>query len=137
MKDDMAGNVPLEPSKPATDGPAAAAGNNKGCFLGCLGMTAVVIALAVSCSVAGGGDNDRAPSKYEAEVQCQDWVRDKLKAPSTAEFSETRSTGGPASWTISGAVDAENGFGAMLRSSWTCNIELDGDMWRGSAILLD
>lgn len=105
---------------------------------GCLGIVVAIIALAVSCSVIGGGtDGGGAPTSYEAERQCQDWIRDQLLAPSSAQFSETSSVGGPASWTVNGMVDAENGFGAMLRSAWTCDIRLDGDMWRGTATLLE
>ena len=68
---------------------------------------------------------------------CQEWVKDKLKAPSTAKFSETSSTGGPQSWSMTGAVDSENSFGAMVRAAWTCNIRLDGDTWRGSATVIE
>ena len=109
----------------------------KGCVLGCLGMVALVIVLAVSCSFMGGNGGDSPPTSFEAERQCQAWVRDQLRAPSTAEFSQTTSTGGSSSWAVSGVVDAENGFGAMLRTSWTCDIRLDGDTWRGNAVLLD
>lgn len=105
--------------------------------LGCLGLVILVIGVAVSCSVLGSNDGPSAPSSFEAELQCQDWLRDKLLAPSTAEFSQTTTSGGPTSWTVTGVVDAENGFGATLRSSWTCSIRIDGDMWRGSATLLD
>lgn len=134
---------PWEQQPAITTGPGAGdpqtppAKGGKGCVLGCLGMVALVIVLAVSCSVMGGSNGDSSPSSYEAERQCQEWVRDQLRAPSTADFSQTTSTGGPSSWSVSGVVDAENGFGAMLRTSWTCDIRLDGDTWRGNAILLD
>lgn len=132
---------PWEQQPASTTGPGdpqpPPAKRGKGCVLGCLGMVALVIVLAVSCSVMGGSNGDSSPSSYEAERQCQVWVRDQLRAPSTADFSQTTSTGGPSSWSVSGVVDAENGFGAMLRTSWTCDIRLDGDTWRGSAVLLD
>lgn len=74
---------------------------------------------------------DREP---ELRSVCERWVRDGLKAPSTAKFSEQWVAGaGP--WTVYGKVDAENSFGAMLRQSWTCEVVLDGATWRGSATL--
>lgn len=64
-------------------------------------------------------------------------MRDKLKAPATADFTDGSDSGGPNSYTITGTVDAENSFGAMLRTGWSCDIEYrDADqMWHGSATL--
>lgn len=117
---------------PGASSPAKKSGSTS---LGCLGIVVVVIGAAVACSVLGGSDGDDAPSDFEAEYQCQEWAREKLQAPSTAEFSDTTSTGGPASWQVSGTVDAENGFGAKLRATWSCSIRLDGDTWRGNATI--
>jgi len=121
------GENPHPPADPAT----------KGCGSGCLwlvGTFAALMVIGVIVGLVGGGGDDEPsePTAFEAELQCQEWVRAKLKAPSTAKFSETSSRGGPVSWTVQGYVDAENSFGAMLRSSWTCSIRIDGDMWRGS-----
>jgi hypothetical protein len=30
---------------------------------------------------------------------------------------------------VTGAVDAQNSFGAMIRSNFTCSVRLDGDTW--------
>lgn len=129
--------MPEEPPAALPADATPAKSNMKGCGLGCLGMVVAVIALAVACTASGGGGggDDRPPSDYEAEVQCQDWLKEQLKAPSTAKFSGTVSTGGPTAWQVSGTVDAQNSFGAMLRSTWSCAIRLDGDTWRGSATL--
>lgn len=48
--------------------------------------------------------------------QCEGEVKERLKAPSTAKFESNATGGGP--WTVTGTVDAENSFGAMIRSSY-------------------
>jgi len=49
-----------------------------------------------------------------------------LKAPSTAKFAphnELTITGTPhGKWRVTGWVDAQNSFGAQLRSSFSCDI---------------
>ena len=60
-----------------------------------------------------------------AYAACVTAVTDRLKAPATAEFAgiddvEVTKDGG--NYTISGAVDSENGFGALIRSSWMCDV---------------
>jgi hypothetical protein len=62
-----------------------------------------------------------------AERACERYVAAQLKAPSTAEFTDTEATGIGAQRTVSGSVDAQNGFGAMIRSSFTCDVELTQD----------
>lgn len=55
----------------------------------------------------------------------EDTVKQNLKAPSTATFSSIRETQIKRSgntWTVSGWVDAQNSFGAMLRSEYTVKI---------------
>ncbi|GAA1913099.1 hypothetical protein J2S63_003223 [Marmoricola bigeumensis] len=82
---------------------------------------------------SGGGSGD----SYGAESACKDWVEDQLKSPSTADFGDVEVSGsGP--WTVTGYVDAENGFGANIRADWTCDVRLDSDdYYRGSATLLE
>ena len=112
------------------------AAKNKGCGPGCLGILAVFAVLAFIGSVTGGDSGDDPETqKYGAESACKDWVKDQLKAPSTADFNDVTASGsGP--WTVVGSVDAENSFGAKLRNRWTCTIRLEGDTYRGVATLL-
>lgn len=125
----------------STEGtPAPATKNTKGCALGCLGVVAAVVFAAVACSVSGGSGGDSwEPTAFEARSICEDWVREQLKAPSTAKFIDGLESGGPVKYDITGEVDAENSFGAPLRTAWTCSIEYrDSDeQWHGSAVLLD
>lgn len=63
----------------------------------------------------------------EASFACRDAVRDNLKAPSTAEFGEPKTTTAGKDWLIAGAVDAQNGYGAMIRSRYTCTVRGDAN----------
>lgn len=64
----------------------------------------------------------------DAKICAVKAVEDTLKAPSTAEFcsySEMEATNlGGNEWKITGYVDAENSFGAMLREYWTVRLTL-------------
>ncbi|MDU0354495.1 hypothetical protein RS130_11605 [Paraglaciecola aquimarina] len=67
---------------------------------------------------------------------CVDTVRSRLKAPATAIFSsmsesyinqkiKTYPNDGVlrASWTVSGVVDSQNSFGALIRSDFSCTFK--------------
>ena len=64
----------------------------------------------------------------------QQFVAQQLKAPSTAEFPSVRDvtivTAGRCGFTISGYVDAQNSFGATLRTRYTATVSREGDRWR-------
>lgn len=93
-------------------------------------MAVAAVALS-ACSSSSAKDRS-----YEARSACQDWVKDKLKAPASAEFGGHSVDGGEQGpWTITGWVDAQNSFGAKLRNTWTCTVRLDGSTLKGSAKL--
>jgi hypothetical protein len=68
----------------------------------------------------------------------ENFIKDQLKAPSTAEFSphgETRVAYNEAddTYTVRGWVDAQNSFGAKLRSKYICTVRNTvGDRWQAS-----
>ncbi len=81
-----------------------------------LAVSAVVLVLVLSsCGESNGLDDDRAL----AQVDCQTEVTKELRAPATAEFANWKSIGRNP-MTVSGTVDSENAFGAMLRASFQC-----------------
>jgi hypothetical protein len=114
--------------------------SNKGCFLGCGGLLSVFVlfVVATSCGVSGGSSWE--PTATEARKVCEGWVKDRLKAPSTAQFANdgTVRPSGTDSWAMTGAVDGENSFGAMIRTAWTCDVRYDSatERWRGTVSLL-
>lgn len=88
-------------------------------------ITAAALALA-ACSYSD------EPDKYGAQVMCEDFVEDRLRSPGSADFQRPDSTieVGTNEWQVSGSVDAENGFGALVRIDYVCTIRADGDgMW--------
>lgn len=69
----------------------------------------------------------------EAADRCHDAVLAKLKAPSTAEFTGVRVVREDGRrltfYTVTGQVDSENGFGAKVRSGFTCKVQVEGGAW--------
>lgn len=106
---------------------------------GCLPIIGLVVGVGFLASMCGGdgGSGSSDADGYGAESVCEDWVRDKLKAPATADFDNEEISGsGP--WTITGTVDAQNGFGAQIRVDWSFDVRLDSDdYYRGSATLYE
>ena len=95
----------------------------------------VLVGTVFACTaITSGGGGGGGVSDTEVRNQCHEWARDHLRSPSTAEFKseEVRRTD-PNHWTVTGAIDAENAFGGTVRATYTCDIRLDGDTWRGSA----
>ncbi|MBJ2322235.1 hypothetical protein JFT37_27315 [Pseudomonas fluorescens] len=93
---------------------------------------------AITIALAGCGKpltpeqkEARACSPTMAYVMSHAFVERRLKAPSTADFgsySDSRVVPVPANasacrFLVVGYVDAQNGFGAMIRSSYTVTME--------------
>lgn len=72
--------------------------------------------------------SDGGTRKKDAWVCAQDIVNSNLKAPSTAEYCSYPSAditwNGGSDYTVSGYVDAENGFGSMVRTYFTVTLTL-------------
>jgi len=95
---------------------------------------AAFVAIVGGCMALGSGSG-RTPSLDEqhrdAQRVCQDFVKERLKAPVTASFADVDTSGGAATGVaVTGSVDAENTFGAKVRSTFTCTVTLSGDNWR-------
>lgn len=92
----------------------------------------VPTALVLLCLWGGmlNDDSDDEATAWDAERVCkEDFIAKRLKAPASAKY-DLDVSGGPTRFTVSGTVDAENSFGAMLRSNVTCIVEDAGDRWR-------
>lgn len=59
-----------------------------------------------------------------ARRACEDFVRDTLKAPSTAKFGQRERPVmlDAGRWRSAGFVDAQNAFGAKIRGSYICDV---------------
>lgn len=79
------------------------------------------------------GDGVDKPDEAGAQDVCEQFVEARLKAPSTAEFSGNATvTEGGGLWTVTGDVDAENSFGAPIRTTYVCTVkptDAGGEDW--------
>lgn len=86
------------------------------------GALAGIVAICLAANWPSQGN----PREDAAETACIDWVKDQLKAPSTADFSDTRISVDGDLYSLFGKVDSENSFGAKIRSKWSCTARDDG-----------
>lgn len=118
----------IAPPQPVASAPAPVRASQLGCLSLIVGCMIVVGLLAwrTNTGVPTGG----APSSSDAtmaQVLCQKAVRGRLKAPATATFGDTqRVMLAGDQFRVTGPVDAENSFGALLRMDYTCTIRFTG-----------
>ncbi|WP_142459659.1 hypothetical protein [Geodermatophilus aquaeductus] len=112
----------VEPEKPKADKAEVAKG------LSVLAVIGLVVAACVSNmnddNKSSGGGRD----EIGAGVACEEFVKRQLRAPATADFPNFQEyvvTGSGDQYTVQGYVDAQNGFGALIRSDWSCSIQRD------------
>lgn len=91
-------------------------------------LLAIIIGgLITLAAIAGFVDSINGTDPTEqAEDTCRAYVQHHLKAPSTAEFSTLTAVTPdtePDTRVISGYVDSQNGFGAQIRTQFTCTIK--------------
>lgn len=119
-----------EQTGPTSAAPVAKRKSRAGFWLGILGVFIVlgIIGRAVSTG-SGSSSSSRSDTTFTAEYGAREIVKEFLKAPSTASFVSTkileRTTAGYCLVRI--VVDAENSFGAKLRSTFTVILRLVGD----------
>jgi hypothetical protein len=82
------------------------------------------------------GDYDRPDhDAFTAKIMCEGFVKDRLRAPRTAKFPapirQHHEDLGNGAYFVATYVDAQNAFGAMVRTSYGCKVEwIYGDRWR-------
>lgn len=88
----------------------------------------VALAAMLTCLTGCGGSSEPYDpnNEYELEAQCEGFVDGRLKAPATAEYDLTAVTDG-SGWTVTGTVDSQNSFGALVRNNVMCAIHFEGD----------
>jgi len=115
--------------------------------IGILLATVAFIGLIIVNSNGSGSAPSSPPqpsiagSEIAAYLACEDFTRQVLRSPSTAEFPGRREatiTTRGQEWVVRAYVDAENAFGAMVRNEWRCTTrKIDGDTWEGNSTILD
>src|SRR5579871_6739632 len=78
----------------------------------------VLLSVLLIASRSGG---PHETTDLEARVAGRVAVERVLKAPSTADFHSLRATKQGDVWTVAGSVDAQNSFGATIRSDFVCS----------------
>lgn len=71
-----------------------------------------------------GGSSKIEPNAREAKQICETAVERQLKAPSTAKFNSTfqYNPSDEHDYRVATTVDAQNSFGAMMRTEFNCNM---------------
>lgn len=95
----------------------------------------------------GSGDNESSSStgdnKMLAYNYAEDFVKQRLKSPSTAKFpgifekNDHITELGGGKYRISSWVDSQNGFGAMIRSRWSCTITFADGKVKAENIIIE
>lgn len=92
-----------------------------------LGM-GIVAAVGIWGLIAADKTRPKTPTPLESAVPaCEQFVIERLRAPKTATFVP----GAVGEWVapgskqvkVTGSVDAQNGFGALIRNTYTCIVE--------------
>lgn len=58
----------------------------------------------------------------KATANCKQAMLDRLKSPGTAKFSDVKTGKSGNTFEVSGNLDAQNGFGGVVRVEWSCSV---------------
>jgi len=81
-----------------------------------------------SASAPFQSDSSAEPEDYAIPVSWE-YVKSGLKSPDSADFGRIREhkiytiKGKPNTWEVRGYVDSQNSYGAMIRSTYACQLE--------------
>ena len=108
-------------------------------------LYALILLTLFLAGLLGCNNEPKLPSKFDAYFACTTYVEKRLKSPSSAEFgpySESKvrmiradAEGKYFGFVVTGYVDSQNSFGAMLRANYECHTtgRMDGK-WRPDKI---
>ncbi len=102
-----------------------------------LGVVLLVVTMGWISSRTGGESEtvvkiDGEPTGSQAHIISQNFVKEVLKAPSTAKFSSydySHIKNDEDTHTVASHVDSDNSFGASVRSNWTVTATYNGGDW--------
>lgn len=118
---------------------------------GCLLIILIVAVLWGAATCGDGNDGgSSSPGTTQADVGdavgawviCQQFLEDRLTAPATADYpagySQYTTSLGGSRFRVDAFVDAENGFGALVRTDFVCTVDYQGnDRWRLESLQID
>lgn len=103
--------------------------------LAALGLIAVMVWSGSQSPPASAPSSEPTAETRTAAVwvQCKRFVTDALKVPATADFPffpvESITSLGSGRFRVQSYVDAENSFGAKIRTNFTCDVRQSGSTW--------
>lgn len=117
-----------------------ASGGKAGPIIILIGVLLVCLLIYWVFSPGTNGNRRSTPTPRDpatpigAVLMCEDFVKDRLKAPSTADFQNIYDAQSSEISTdvfvVVSHVDAENSFGAMIRTIFQCKVKYIGnDRW--------
>jgi hypothetical protein len=92
-------------------------------------LAAVVIAIVAGCSVLMTTNGSKPDPAFDAGRVCREFVKERLKAPASADFGSPTVLPAAGGWQVTNTVDAENSFGAKIRTDFVCVVHQDGADW--------
>lgn len=102
---------------------------------GCLALIVAPILIVGGCAALSVSTPEKPKdyftiARYSAESACEKRVEGMLKSPSTAKFTSSASvtpTSSGYSVKVTGTVDSQNSFGAMIRTPYRCTVTTDAE----------
>lgn len=94
-------------------------------------MRIILVIVALVYASACAPEDPAAKELRYADIACREWVKQRLKAPTTATFpveGRVRKTS-VTDFTVESHVDSQNAFGAMLRMQYVCRGRHSDDNW--------
>jgi len=116
---------------------------------GCLNWFIIgAVLLIIIYSIGSNGDDSSSSSststkKFLAYNYAEDFVEKKIKSPSTATFPGVTEKDrhitdiGGGIYKIKSWVDSQNGFGAIIRTNFSCTIIFEGDNVRCENLIFE
>lgn len=92
------------------------------CCAPVIGIAALSLLGGLLGAIRGGSEDEPAePSAVLAELACKDLVREQLKDPDSADFSNETTTG-YGTYKVTGTVRGENSFGGTAVHEFECTV---------------
>jgi hypothetical protein len=104
-----------------------------------LSFIATVIGVSALFAFTGCGETDHC-TRVDAITMAEQFVSERLKSPSTAEFADLSeweiTTSDKKKWQVAAYVDSQNSFGGIVRTHFTGEMLCVGDgTWKANFTL--
>ena len=108
----------------------------------------IILGMTLASCGSGGKKTERPPDATMAWIMTQDFVKQAIRSPSTADFGsmfgdyqsprDVVRQSGPNEFEINAWVDAQNGFGATVRTRFRCKVRYVGEgRWQRVSLVFE